>query len=99
MAIQRIVDESGFQGVEVTIRPDENIQCSRVQDGLDTDACSLWFFEPTTEMADNSLAGKPIDASYIAGETVILRFEHSAAILPIVQDLIILYGNLTKAGK
>ena len=99
MAIQRIQDESGFRAVEVCINPGENIQCSRVQDGFNTDAYAFWFYEPTRELADNILAGKLIDADLIAGETVILRFEHSAAILPIVQDLLIIYGNLTKAGK
>ncbi|MCX6217636.1 hypothetical protein [Spirosoma sp.] len=99
MSIYRI-DQADFRGVIVDINATDNIQCSRVQNDEHTDADQLWFFEPSQPLAENEMAGKSFSAGEItSGEIVVVKFDHSAAILPILQDLAIIYGNLVKAGK
>ena len=100
MAIRRVlINEEGHQATEIEINPGENIQCCRVQDGDDSDAYALWFFEPTDQFEDNALAGKPMNETGMKSEPVFIRFNHSPAILAIINDLAIIYGNLVKAGK
>ena len=98
MAINRTADDRGREFLEVDILPEQDVQCARVQDDLDTDAYALWFFEPTQPLAENELAGKYIDPTMMKGETVVLRFSHSPACLKVIEDLTIIYGNLVKAG-
>lgn len=100
MAIRRIlINDAGNEATEIAINPGENIQCCRVQDGDEPDAYALWFFEPTDQFEDNALVGKPMDETSMKSEPVFMRFNTSAAILPIINDLAIIYGNLVKAGK
>ena len=98
MAIQRTADDQGREFLEIDINDGEEVQCARVQEDLDSDAYAIWLFEPVRPLAENELAGQYIDPAMMMGETVILRFGHSAACLKVIQDLTIVYGNLVKAG-
>ncbi len=86
------------QATVVDIDTGDNLQCSRVQyDG--GDATELWFFEPVGSPADGELIGRTMDMNEVLPDPVIFRFQQSAAILSIMQELTIIYGNLVKAGK
>lgn len=91
------IDDRGSIAREVEIDSDEAVQCCRVQDA-DQDANQLWFFEPTQEFMQNELAGKIIDRSIMISDPVILRFNTSAPIVALIQDLMVVYGNLVKQG-
>ncbi|GAB4023224.1 hypothetical protein GCM10028808_73010 [Spirosoma migulaei] len=87
------------QVVEVNATETENLQCCRVKVSDDCEANELWFFVPVNDVQDGDLVGRLMSETGMASPPIILQLNSSAATLAIIQDLTIIYGNLTAVGK